>query len=164
MSVFKGQTGEVSCLRISPDGHYFFSLEGYETVRIWSLDSGQCSGIFFLRGLFTFCFDWIRRRMIAGFSNGTVQFFVLENLDFGPFVTTVSQESLSEDLPPGPSFARPPCCGQRIPIPADAVERIELWSNSGGNGGYSDPDLLIDCPACGTLLRLNPFLLSISAS
>ena len=98
--------------------------------------------------------------MWAGFRNGEVRCFDIENLPLGPFLTTVHEEVVSEDLPAGPAFARPACCGQRISVPASAVERIGDWALQGGEGGYTDPTLLMDCPGCGTPLRLNPFLVS----
>jgi len=87
--------------------------------------------------------------------------FELKNLPLGPFITTAHREILSEDLPAGPVTARPPCCGQQISIPTSIADRIEYWNYEGGEGGYTENALLLDCPNCGTPLRMNPFFVDI---
>ena len=95
-------------------------------------------------------------------ANGSELWFAShENLICGPFITTAHREIISEDLPAGPVTARPPCCGQLISISSTIADRIEHWSHEGGEGGYTDPDLLLDCPNCNTPLRMNPFFVNI---
>jgi hypothetical protein len=86
------------------------------------------------------------------------------SLPLGPFITTARRELVSEDLPPGPVTARPVCCGQVIAFPPVLAERIEHWHLAGrdrGDGAYTDPALLLECPSCGTHLRLNPFFVDV---
>ena len=99
--------------------------------------------------------------MILGFENGRVEFYDIENPTLGPFTTTANRKILSEDLPAGSVTARPPCCGKLISIPPAIVDRIDHWTLDGGEGGYTDPDLLLDCPNCATPLRMNPFFVDI---
>jgi len=47
-------------------------------------------------------------------------------------------------------------------IPATIADRIEQWTNNGGEGGYTDLALLLDCPSCSTPLRMNPFFVDIT--
>jgi hypothetical protein len=99
--------------------------------------------------------------LVVGFNDGRVEFYNIENLPLGPFITTAQREVISEDLTLGSVTARPPCCGQLISIPSTIADRIEHWTLEGGEGGYTDPDLLLDCPNCGTPLRMNPFFVDL---
>ena len=85
-------------------------------------------------------------------------------LALGPFITTAQREIRSEDLPAGPVTARPACCGQRISIPEPIAERIEYFFLNSSETAYTDPALLLNCPSCGTLLRMNPFFIDIPAN
>jgi hypothetical protein len=100
---------------------------------------------------------------MVGFYDGRVEFYNIENLPLGPFITTAHHEIISKDLPAGPVTARPACCGQLISIPSAIADRIEHWTLEGGEGGYTDPALLLDCPNCATSLRMNPFFVDIRA-
>jgi|GEM_PF-2442659 len=45
------------------------------------------------------------------------------------------------------------------------AERIEQWHLAGHDRydhAYTDPALLLDCPSCGTPLRMNPFLVDVT--
>jgi hypothetical protein len=97
-------------------------------------------------------------------SAGDVNFYRLENFPLGPFITTAQREIRSEDLPAGPVTARPTCCGQRISIPEPIAERIEYFCLNSSETAYTDPALLLNCPSCGTPLRLNPFFIDIPAN
>jgi hypothetical protein len=90
--------------------------------------------------------------------------YYFENLPLGPFITNAHREVISEDLPAGPTTARPPCCGQLISVPPAIADRIEHWTLNSGEGGYSDPALLLDCPNCQTPLRMNPFFVDVRSS
>jgi hypothetical protein len=134
---------------------------------LWNLDTGESLAVFFLRGLASFAIDWSRRRLVAGFSDGRVEFHQIENLSLGPFITTAQRELVSEDLPAGPVTARPVCCGEVIEIPPALAERIEHWHLAGrdrDDHAYTDPTLLLDCPSCGTPLRINPFFVDVRPS
>jgi len=116
---------------------------------------------FFQRGLKGVAIHWGSKKVIMWFTNGKIEFYNLENLPLGPFITTAHREVISEDLPAGSVTARPPCCGQLISIPNTIAERIEHWTLEGGESGYSDPALLLDCPSCATPLRMNPFFVDV---
>ena len=151
-------------LSFSPDGRFLVSGSGGNTLRIWDLVSCEIVAVFFLRGLASFEVDWSRRRLVAGFADGRVEFYHIENLSLGPFITTAQRELVSEDLPVGPVTARPVCCGEVIEIPPALADRIEHWHLAGhdrGDHAYTDPALLFDCPSCGTPLRMNPFFVDV---
>jgi WD40 repeat protein len=132
-------------------------------VRVWNLETGECLAVYFKRGISIARFNSISQ-MVIGCSNGSVEFYDIENLALGPFITTANREIISEDLPAGPITARPPCCGQLVSIPDNFADRIEHWTYEYGAGGYTDPALLLDCPSCGTPLRLNPFFLDVKTN
>lgn len=128
------------------------------------MEAGESLGIFDLRGKSAMIFDSQSRRLVAGFSSGRVEFFNFENLSLGPFITTAHREIISEDLPAGPVTARPVCCGKLISLSSTIADRIECWVHERGDVGYTDPDLLLDCPNCGTPLRMNPFFVDVSTN
>ena len=103
----------------------------------------------------------IRNLFARIFLNDREEFYDIENLPLGPFITTAQREIFFEDLPTGPVTARPPCCGKLISIPSTIADCIEQLTHDGGEGGYTDPDLLLDCPNCSTPLRMNPFFVDI---
>lgn len=145
---------------LSPDNrllicHNQFNLQVLDAVSL------SCLNAFSFKGLSRISADWSRKIIFCGFSNGRVELFELKNLPLGPFITTAHREILSEDLPAGPVTARPPCCGQQISIPTSIADRIEYWNYEGGEGGYTENALLLDCPNCGTPLRMNPFFVEI---
>ncbi len=166
IKVLEGHTNSVNSLVLSADGRHAVSSSSDNTLRLWDLDSGVPIAVFFLRGATTFTINWNRRRLAVGFSDGRVEFYQIHNLSLGPLITTAQRDLISEDLPPGPVTARPVCCGQIITIPDNLTERIEHWHLLGHNRGdraYTDPTLLIDCPNCNTLLRMNPFLVDVKS-
>jgi hypothetical protein len=134
------------------------------TIRYLDCRINEVVFSFFSRDLTDFVFYSGSQKMIASFPGGRVEFYNIENLPLGPLITTAHCEIISEDLPAGPVTARPPCCGKLISIPPAIVDRIEHWSYEGGEGGYTDPSLLLDCPNCKTPLRMNPFFVDISTT
>jgi WD40 repeat protein len=163
LRMLEGHEGQINSLALSPDGHYLMSMSRDGTLRFWDIETGECLSTLFRRNLATFDFDPLSGRLSLGFTDGRVEFFSLENLPgWGPFVTTAYREIVSQDLPVGSITAMPVCCGQRIEIPPGITERIGHWMIQGGEGAYSDPTLLLDCPHCGTPLRMNPFFVDIT--
>ena len=120
--------------------------------------------VFFFHGVRDIIVDNYRNKLVAVFSDGRVEFYNIENLPLGPFIATAQREIISEDLPAGLATARMPCCGQLISTPSTIADRIEHWTHEGGESGYIDPELLLDCPNCATPLRMNPFFVNIQAN
>jgi hypothetical protein len=150
-------TGTVTRLNLSGNARRVVSSDfggGDHTLRVWHLGTLKRRIVFFWRGVSSVSLYWGNRSLRAGLNNGQELSFDIEILPLDPFLTTVHEEVVSEDLPAS--------CGRRIPVPFSAVERIGHWVLQGGEGGYTDPALLMDCPCCGTPLRLNPFLVSTS--
>lgn len=153
----KGHSERVWEVYVSPDDSLIFSRCA-NVIRIWKASSAKCIGLMYARRVSSFGIDWKNRTMLTSrFDRVCLDRFKLENLPLGQFIATSQREILSEDLPPGPATARPPCCGAPFSIPVSVADRIENWENGGGDGGYTDPALLIVCPRCNTPLRLNPF-------
>jgi WD40 repeat protein len=163
LKVLEGHIHIVVSVALSADGRYAISSSRDKVVRVWNLETGECLAVYFKRGISIARFNSISQ-MVIGCSNGSVEFYDIENLALGPFITTANREIISEDLPAGPITARPPCCGQLVSIPDNFADRIEHWTYEYGAGGYTDPALLLDCPSCGTPLRLNPFFLDVKTN
>ena len=148
---------------LTQDGNSVITISYDNTLRLWDIESGRCLSIFFKRGVAAIEFGNNQLpQIIIGSSNGDVEFYDIENLPLGPFITTAHRETLSKDLPAGSVAAQPACCGQQISIPTTIADQIEHWTHEGGEGGYTDPYLLLDCPNCGTPLRMNPFFVDIN--
>jgi WD40 repeat protein len=159
--VLKGHTDAVFYLALSADSRIAISGSRDNTLRLWNLETGECLYHFFSLGLDGLDIHWNRGMIVTGSSSGLVEFYNIENLGLGPFISTARREVISEDLPAGPVTARPPCCGQLISIPSTIADRIDHWTLEGGEGGYTDSALLLDCPSCATPLRINPFFVDI---
>jgi WD40 repeat protein len=157
LRILHGTDGRLS---LSNDGSKIMSRVG-DNILIWDIESGELLAVCFARGLASFVCAWGQRKIIASFPDGSVKTYRLENLPLGPFITTAHREILSEDLPSGPIKARPSCCGQLIAIPDLIIDRIDHWALHGGEEGYTDSTLLLPCPSCGTLLRMNPFFFDV---
>jgi hypothetical protein len=164
LKVLEGHAESVTSLALSADGRLAVSGSGDNTLRVWNLDSGECLARFYARGFLRAAIQWGQRKMVSGFQTGRVDFYNIENLPLGPFIATAHREILSEDLPAGAVTARPPCCGQLISIPPTIADRIEHWTHEGGDYGYNDPTLILDCPSCSTPLRMNPFFVDVETA
>jgi WD40 repeat protein len=163
INVLEGHTGWLGDVVLSADGRHVISASADETLRVWNVESGQCLSVFFLRGVAVSSFSWSNCTLIGQQSDKVVR-LSFKNLALGPFITTAQREIRSQDLPAGPVTARPACCGQRISIPEPIAERIEYSFLNSGETAYTDPALLLNCPSCGTPLRMNPFFIDIPAN
>ena len=161
LNVLKGHTSRVHSLVQSADGRRVVSGSNDATLRIWDIETGECLFVVSLRGVSSITYQSETGKISAGFSDGRVEFYDFENLPLGPFITTAQREIISENISAEPATARPPCCGQAVRIPEPICERIEHWANEGGEGGYTDPALILDCPHCQTPLRMNPFFANV---
>jgi WD40 repeat protein len=164
LKVLEGHTQYISSVVLSADGRLVISGSDDNTLRVWDVKSGECLAVVFLRGFKSVNVSWSSGALIAGWSDDTVRGFLFENLSLGSFITTAQREIRSEDLPAGPVTARPACCGQRISIPEPIAERIEYFFLNSSETAYTDPALLLNCPSCGTPLRMNPFFIDIPAN
>jgi WD40 repeat protein len=158
---FEGFLNVVTSLELSPDGRFLFSGGWSDEIILWDAIVDQFISLFKFNMLCRFKIDWIQKKLCAGDANGRVEFYNIENLPLGPFIATAHREIISEDLPAGAVTARPACCGQLISISSTIADRIEYWALDGGEGGYTDPALLLDCPSCATPLRMNPFFVDV---
>ena len=161
---FEGLLYVVTSLELSPDGRFLFSGGWSDDIIVWDAIADEFICLFKSPMLSRFRIDWIQKKLCAGFADGRVEFYDIENLPLGPLITTAHREIISEDLPASPVTARPPCCGQLISIPVTIADRIEHWTHEGGEGGYTDPALLLDCPNCSTPLRMNPFFVDVPST
>jgi WD40 repeat protein len=164
LKVLEGHAGCVQSLVLSAAGGRIVSGSSDNTLRVWDMESGGCLGAFFLRGQYSITLQSEGRKLFVGFSDGRVELYEIQNLSLGPLITTAHRAIISQDLPAGPVTARPPCCGQLIPIPDPISESIEHWNDKGGDGGYTALELLLDCHHCQTPLRMNPFFVNVVKS
>ena len=155
----------IDTILVFPDGSGFLSMAVDNTVRFWAIDADHCNALFFLRGIVSITFNMSKKVLIAGFGDGRLEFFEVPGFVFAPIITTsrknlnIETQSTTKKSDKSTVTARPPCCGQVISIPNIIAERIELWSLNGGDGGFTDPALLLNCPSCEARLRINPFFI-----
>ena len=157
LRVFGDHLGQVHSISISEDGNWVVSGGWDNTIRIWGMESDECLAVFRIDGLLCCWIHWATANLTFMTSDDKLLTATIKNLTLGPLATTALREILSEDLAAVHLTASPPCCGQVIYIPGAITERIEHWVLNGGEGGFSDPSLLLDCPSCGNPLRINPF-------
>lgn len=151
---------EAFSIIISPDDRFLLSASlGSNTLRIIDLHGKRCLAVFYLRGIYSIAADWSGKCLAVGFTDGRLDFFGIENLNFGPFVTTVERVNQRTDHAFSALTANPDCCGCRFSVQPHLADKIKRWENQDDEGGYSDPALLTHCPSCGTPLRLNPFFI-----
>jgi WD40 repeat protein len=159
LRVLEAHTRGVRALAMPPDGCRIVSGSDDKTLRVWDFESGEC--------LLTMRFNasvgaisiLLEHIVVA---NGSELFFAKhENLISGPIIATAQREELSDGLPAELMTALPACCGQMLTIPEAVCVRIEHWANHYSVGAFTDPALMLDCPHCGTLLRMNPFFVNL---
>ena len=159
--MLEGHTSSVESLFMDPGGQCIISNDSGNTIKIWKNKTYKLLCNIYIRGKRCIIVNSMTSMLIVGFYDDHVESYSLENLPLAPFITTAHREIISEDLPAGPVTARPPCCGQLISISSTIADCIEYWALDGGDGGYTDPALLLDCPNCATPLRMNPFFVNI---
>jgi WD40 repeat protein len=147
--------------QITNDGENLIYFSNKFQINLFNINNKICSGVLFSWDLSDALVHATNSELMVGTNDGRVEFFKIQNLPFGPLITTARREIISEALPSGSVTARPPCCGQLISIPETISERIEHWSLDEIEGGHSDPALLLDCPHCQTPLRMNPFFVDV---
>jgi nephrocystin-3 len=123
---------------ISPDARRLIFRNLFLLIFLDS-SSMEIKSQFTFKGLSAIAVNWPNQLVACGFSDGRIEFYDIQNLPLGPFITTAHREIISEDLPAGVVTARPPCCWQLISIPETISERIEHWSLDDIEGGHSDP-------------------------
>jgi WD40 repeat protein len=146
--VLEGHSSWVTSVSISPDASFVVSGSLDKTLRVWDLHSGECVCVLSADSLYSF--GWHKNTLVIGTFGGEVQFYELQSLTLGRFITTAFRNST----------ARPVCCGQLVDVPAAITERIDHWSTHPGEDGYTDSELLMQCPHCQTPLRMNPFFVA----
>jgi WD40 repeat protein len=160
---FPSNTWHYSSFAISPDGQMIMCRGRDNKLTIIEIKIGEVHSFHFY-GITTSAVDWARRRVSIGFSDGRVEFYDLQGIEVKPFITTAVREIVPPDIDSSPVKARPVCCKQEITIPKPISERIRDWTEKEGSGGYKDPALVLHCPHCGTLLRMNPFFVDVTTS
>jgi WD40 repeat protein len=129
-----------------------------DAIRVWDIDTGKQLSIFKVDRPSKIS---IRSDTVAIASGHEVFIARHHNLINGPLITTAIKMSSSQDRGSARVNARTPCCAKVISIPEAIADRIEQWTNESGNGGYTDPILLLDCRSCGKPLRMNPFFVDV---
>lgn len=87
LRILRGHSGSVSNVLLSPDEGYIVSVSEDNKLLIWNADKGLYDAVFALKGVFSISLDWNRQSLIAGYTDGRVEFFNLENLQpYGDFV------------------------------------------------------------------------------
>jgi WD40 repeat protein len=79
LRVLEGHGSSVTSVAISSDGKKIISGSDDKTIRIWDMEIGECLKIFYLRGLTCVGVDQMISKLVAGFSNGRVEFYEFQN-------------------------------------------------------------------------------------
>ena len=155
--VLEGHTNYIESVAVSTDGRFIFSSSSDNSLRVWDAETGECLAVLFDRDVIWYSLALSRRRIAAGSHLGGLVFFEIENLPNGPDIITAQCKFLAQGVYRGPAKAHLPCCGRYIFVPQRIMDRIWFWETSCGEGGYTDPALMMNCPECGNQLRVNPF-------
>jgi WD40 repeat protein len=154
-----GHIGPCSSIALTPCGKRVVSACKWEdAIRVWDLDTGKQLSVFKVDRPSKIL---IKSDIVAIASGHEVFIARHHNLINGPLITTAIKMSSSQDRGSARVNARTPCCAKVISIPEAIADRIEQWTNESGNGGYTDPILLLDCRSCGKPLRMNPFFVDV---
>ncbi len=149
-------------LNVSPDGRYVIVSCWDRTLRVWDLEETGENLVMGVPALVTSVFIGSQPSHWVAVTDSDLLFLLPHNLPTrGPLLTTASRVIDSQDAAPGPSLARPSCCGVEFEIPAITAQRIDTFCVQAPSTAFKDEALLIQCPHCQTQLRLNPFFLDI---
>ncbi len=97
--------------------------------------------------------------LVVANSSGSIESYRLTNFPILPLITTPScTQPDPANRSRSPFSARPACCGQFIEFPDPIICRIRTLLASKEAIESPDASLNLDCPHCGTALRVNPFL------
>lgn len=82
---FKGHTGKVTCLSISPKNDLFMSAAMDKHVRLWDLRTNVCQGLLPVPGQPTVAFDQQGLVFCVGTESGILKLYDARNYEKGPF-------------------------------------------------------------------------------
>jgi WD40 repeat protein len=137
----------VEAVSVSPDGLRVVSASRDKTLRVWDLQSGDEIAHVRLEGEITACAtgpDGLT--FIAGDEDGRVHFLRLENITPNPAIVTALRTE-PDDL-----TARCALCVDCVRCRARRLIEESDWGS------------IIACPRCGAELRVNPFVVDVSAT
>lgn len=161
VTLFELKGGSCSSIALTPCGKRVLSAcEWEDAIRVWDLDTGKQLSVFKVDRPSKIL---IKSDIVAIAAGHEVFIARHQNLINGPLITTGTKMSFSQDRDSKLVNARTPCCAKVISIPEAIADRIEQWTNENCDGGFTDPILLLDCPSCGTPLRMNPFLMEVKS-
>lgn len=142
---FRSYKDRLSDLQVTADGNWLLSAGDDRTVRVWSIDSGECIAIDALesrpktlsrvsaQGLFAY-----------GTEAGEVLIRQLHGINIGPFLVTPVRGWIADESPHWDS---------RLVVCCPECTRITAVPDAGPSAEAITP-----CPGCGTYLRLTPFV------
>ena len=155
----KGHIGPCASIALTPCGKRVVSAcELEDAIRVWDLDTGKQLSIFKVDRPSKISINSDIVAIATGHEVFTARHY---NLVSGPLIATAMKTTSSEDPDSARVNARVPCCGKVVSIPKALAERIEQWTHEKCDDGHTDLALLLDCPSCGTPLRMNPFFIYI---
>ena len=81
IQLLAGHASSVTSVATTSDGKKIISGSDDKTIRIWDTESGECLKAFYLRGLTCMEIDRMFRKLVAGFSDGRVEFYQIQNVN-----------------------------------------------------------------------------------
>jgi len=136
-ATLSGHTGQVLGCAVSPDGTWIVSASTDKTLKIWDAATGAERAVLVLPGsVMAVAFHPSAPLVACGDFGGGVHLAHLVGIDLGPLVVTAAAGGAELTV-------RCPACGEAFP-----VERDRLGTET-----------TCPRPACGTRLRINPFVL-----
>ena len=156
--------GGIRSLSVSPDGRYVIFSCWDRTLRVWDLEGTGANLVMGVPALVRSVFIGSQPSHWVAVTDSDLLFLHPHNFPTqGPLLTTASRVVYSQDAAPGIALARPSCCGVEFNVPAITAQRIDGFAVQAPSTTFNDEVLLIRCPHCQTLLRLNPFFLDIDS-
>ncbi len=157
----RGHTNAVNAVAVTPDGRRAVSGSSDNTLKVWDQESGAELASFTDEGeLYACCVCPDGATIIAGGASGRVHFLRLENITPGPAVVTAWQEgaSIAHADAPWQRWRRPPTAQSKKASAgslAFGCMRCRAWSEIPDSALGTE----VACPHCGTVVRLNPFVI-----